>query len=256
MDADTADSLQRDQQLEDIRDEGIRSFVENALKDVHTCMPGIVQSFDPEKQTVTVQPAIKTVLRDDGPISLPICLDVPVVFPAGGNFVLTFPVQPDDECLLVFAERAIDFWWDRGGVQLPSEVRFHDLSDGFAIVGVNSRKKAEEIPPAATDACELRTRDGTTVLRVEGGTIFIGGKTGAELAIKGETYRTAESTVSTAWSTFLDALNIYIATIKPIADPTNAATSPLTAAVLTMKAAIATFEGGAPGYLAQIAKVL
>ena len=50
---------------------------------------------------------------------------------------MTFPIKTGDECLVVFACRAIDVWWQSGGVQPPAETRMHDLSDGFVIpVGV------------------------------------------------------------------------------------------------------------------------
>ena len=37
----------------------IKQGVENRLKDLHTSMPGIVESFDPLTQLASVQPAIK-----------------------------------------------------------------------------------------------------------------------------------------------------------------------------------------------------
>ena len=64
---------------------------------------------------------------------------MPVVFPGGGGFALTFPVAAGDECLVVFASRCIDAWWQSGGVGEPMEPRMHDLSDGFALIGVRSQ---------------------------------------------------------------------------------------------------------------------
>lgn len=97
-------------------------------------LPGIIQSFDPDSITCTVLPAIK---GSDGNESsdLPLLVDVPVIFPRGGGCTLTFPVKESDECLLIFSDRCIDFWWQNGGVQEPVDPRQHDLSDAFAIVG-------------------------------------------------------------------------------------------------------------------------
>jgi len=152
-------AAQRDEQQDATLESAIRTHVRAAIMDTHTCLPGIIKKFYPETQTATVQPAIQQIFVEQGAVSLPLCVDVPVQFPSGGNFVLTFPVEPEDECLLVFSERAIDFWWDRGRVQLPSEYRLHDLSDAFAIVGVSS--KPRKLPAFSTTGVELRTRDGS-----------------------------------------------------------------------------------------------
>lgn len=203
MDGQTAADMQRDDQAAATTSAGVQAHIDSSLRDLHTCMPGIIKSYDPGTQTATVQPVFKTVFVDEPePIDLPLCMDVPVVFPEGGNFVLTFPVSPGDECLLFFSERAIDFWWDRGGVQLPSEVRFHDLSDGFALVGVRSRPRFLE--NVATDAAELRTRDGTVVLRIEGdkivldaATVHVGGAAGSQPATLGQTLQTYLNLIAT-----------------------------------------------------------
>ena len=73
----------------------------------------------------------------------------------GGGFTLTFPVNPGDECLLMFCERSIDLWQNQGGVQQPSARRFHSLSDAFAIMGLHSRPNS--IKNYSQSAIELRT---------------------------------------------------------------------------------------------------
>lgn len=196
MDGQTAADMQRDDQIAATESGAIRAHIDAAIRELHTCMPGVIRSFDPVTQTASVQPALKTVFVDEAePFEYPVCTDVPVVFQEGGNFVLTFPVRAGDECLLFFSERAIDFWWDRGGTQLPSEVRFHDMSDGFAQVGVRSRPRF--LQNVATDAAELRTRDGTVVLRIEGNkivldaaTVHVGSSAGSEPAALGQTLQT------------------------------------------------------------------
>lgn len=222
MDGTTAAELQRDEQAEETMPGAIHVMVEGMLKDVNTILPGIVRSFDPATQTVRVQAALQTVFVGVGATTLPECVDVPVVFPAGGNFVLTFPVTAGDECLLMFSQRAIDFWWDQGGVQLPSEVRFHDLSDAFALVGVSSRPRF--LSGVATDAVELRTRAGDTVLRIENEMVTAGAVAGAEKSIKADTYRGQEDQVFdsilsalTAIGSGLSALG-YAAAATAIAD--------------------------------------
>lgn len=133
---------------------------------LRVALPGIIQSFDPEAVTCTVQPAIYGQrLGDDGALvseELPIIPDVPVVFPRGGGCTLTFPVKLGDECLLVFSDRCIDFWWQNGEVQEPVDPRQHDLSDAFAIVGPQSQ--AQKISGISASAVELRSDNGATKL--------------------------------------------------------------------------------------------
>ncbi|MDM4084851.1 Gp138 family membrane-puncturing spike protein [Klebsiella oxytoca] len=134
-------------------------------------IPGIIQSFDPDAVTAVVQPAIKGVEHDESgaevSVSLPLLVDVPVVFPRGGGCTLTFPVTAGDECLVIFADRCIDFWWQSGGIQEPVDGRKHDLSDAFCIVGPQSQ--AKKISGISTTAAQLRTDDGTAFIEVAAG---------------------------------------------------------------------------------------
>lgn len=136
---------------------------------IWTALPGIVQSYDNIKQTVTVQPSIKAKAQNpDGSfewITLPLLLDCPVYFPNGGGVTLTFPVAQYDECLVVFASRCIDLWWSRGGIQEQAEMRMHDLSDGFAFVGFTSA--ARHLGGLSTTKTQLRSNDGATYIELD-----------------------------------------------------------------------------------------
>ncbi|WP_347004163.1 Gp138 family membrane-puncturing spike protein [Enterobacter roggenkampii] len=105
-------------------------------QNLRVAMPGIIQSFDADAVTAVVQPAIRCVETDnDGNRTTrdyPLLTDVPVVFPRGGGCTLTFPVNAGDECLVIFADRCIDFWWQSGGVQEPVDDGI-EVSDEDAI---------------------------------------------------------------------------------------------------------------------------
>lgn len=188
--------LQRDAQQAASAEEAAAAQIESRLKDLHTMMPGIIVSFDPDKQTAVVQPAIRRIFTEKGAVNLPVCVDVPVAFPGGGDFYLTFPVQPGDECILGFSERAIDNWYASGGTQVPAEYRLHDLSDGIAQVGLNSQ--ARKLTALQMTGAELRTRSRSTYIRLEDGTIYIKGNIVHEGNVQqtGNTSRTGTSTTS------------------------------------------------------------
>jgi len=163
---------ERDEAFVDEEAAALAAHIEERALDLHTCLPGQIVSFDDSAQTAKVQPTIRRIFAQQGPVDLPELVDVPVAFPGGGNYQLTFPVAAGDECILVFSERAIDFWWQNGGVQLPAEYRTHDLSDAIAQVGLNS--KPNKLATFRTDGAELRTRDGAVRIAVSNGMIFLG----------------------------------------------------------------------------------
>ncbi len=135
---------------------------------VWTALPGIIEDFDPVRMTCTVQPAIDSQVRDESGIvrsqPRPLLSDCPVQFPAGGGCSLTFPVEKGDECLVVFASRCIDSWWQSGDIQGQAEVRMHDLSDGFALLGFRSQPRV--IHGISATAAQLRTDDGAAFIEV------------------------------------------------------------------------------------------
>ena len=91
---------------------------------LHCALPGTVVSFDSERQTAVIQPAVKL-----GSMTFPLLADVPVFMP------VSFEVNPGAACLVVFADIDIDAWFDTGMPQEPRSARRHSLSDGFAFIG-------------------------------------------------------------------------------------------------------------------------
>lgn len=137
----------------------VATAIEGRLRSLWTALPCVVASYDPASMTVECRPALQgLVLARDGTQSwatMPLLVDVPVAFPSAGGFMLTLPIQPGDEVLVVFSSRCIDAWWASGGVQQQAELRLHDLSDGFAIPGVRAKPHVPAVPPSTTHA-ELR----------------------------------------------------------------------------------------------------
>lgn len=150
-------------------EETVRAGWDGFRASLWTAIPGIVESFSGTAMTCVVQPTIQMVMRDPaGNVSmqaLPLLVDCPIVFPSGGGCTLTFPVNAGDECLVVFASRCIDAWWQSGGVQPPAELRTHDLSDGFVLVGPRSQPRV--LPSLSTTTTQLRSDDGATYIELD-----------------------------------------------------------------------------------------
>lgn len=160
--------MNRAERLDD-GEEALRIALDGALAHTWVALPGIVSAVNLEAQTVSVQPAITgTVTAPDGSssaVQLPLLVDVPLCWPRGGGFALTFPVKVGDECLVVFADRCIDGWWQQGGIAAPAEKRQHDLSDGFAILAPTSQPRA--LGGVSDSSVQLRTESGDTFVEVD-----------------------------------------------------------------------------------------
>jgi hypothetical protein len=151
--------------------------IEQALKgfqaNLWTALPCIVQSYNAAKGTVSVQPAIRlwvtTLNGANGWLTIPPLVDIPVCYMGGGGFVTTYPIQAGDEALVIFASRCIDSWWQQGGVQNQFELRSHDISDGFALIG--PRSQANLIPNVSTTSAQFRSLDGSTYVEIAGGQV-------------------------------------------------------------------------------------
>ena len=158
----------------------IKDAVNAAIANLWTCLPCEVLEYDAGAVTVNVQPLIKIpVYLPDGEVEtveLPMLLDVPVMFPCAGGFTITHPIQKGDECLVNFADRNIDLWWQSGGIQNPFDTRKHDLSDGFAFFRPQSQ--AKKISGISTTDLEIRNDSNTCKIQIKpnGEIHFIGAK--------------------------------------------------------------------------------
>ena len=160
----------RNQILND-QEEATRIFLDGRQVGIWTAIPGIIQSVDFTAMTCEVQPAIQAIIVDQNgvatPTDLPLLVDVPIVFPKAGGFLITFPMEEGDEVLVVFSSRCIDAWWQSGGVQQAMEARMHDLSDGFAIPGPYSQPACASIGAVSTTDVQLRTEDGLAYVSID-----------------------------------------------------------------------------------------
>lgn len=144
---------------------------------------GIVKSFNPTAQTVTVQLAINENIKvntPDGqgnivpvptPTTIDLLTDVPVLMYGGGGFSVCPPITAGDECIVLFSDNCINSWWANGGVQNQEVSRRHNLSDGIAIVGL--RSQPHKITNYNSSALEIRSDDDNTKISVSPGSVVV-----------------------------------------------------------------------------------
>lgn len=136
---------------------------------LRTTMPAQVVAWNPERNSVDVQPVLQGAYLDDDnnvvdPYNLPIINDVQVQFFGAGDFWLTCEPTVDSYCVLSISDRCIEGWKKAGGIINPQKLRHHDKSDAFAYVGLNPFPDA--IPSVQDATLHMRTRDGLTGIKL------------------------------------------------------------------------------------------
>lgn len=152
----------------------IRRAVDAHDARLRVCLPGRIERYDASRRMADVKPLVMGSYVDAAGVrrteSLPVLTNVPVLFPGGGGFFVTFPVAPGDVCELRFADASLDRWKAKGGEVDPVEDRPHDLSNAVALVGLES--PAQATPAHATNAV-LGMPDGARVELTPGGDVLL-----------------------------------------------------------------------------------
>jgi hypothetical protein len=107
---------------------------------------GTVRLFNPLNQTATITINYKktyskpsSVLPFPDYVDYPVLLDVPIIVLGDGKSShLTFPIKSGATCMVLFNDRDLDNWFASGQVGPVATPRAHSMSDGVAIVGLNS----------------------------------------------------------------------------------------------------------------------
>ena len=149
------------------KDQNLRAYILNGLNKVKI---GTVQSFNSVKRTVTVQLSFKKLLLDGTLASYRPLADCPVFTLQGGGKGFIAPIAQGDECLVLFSDQSIDTWFEEGGSELPASIRVHDLSDGIALVGLNSLVNPIAF---ALEMGEVGFSDGTAKVAINEGLVTL-----------------------------------------------------------------------------------
>ena len=155
--------------------EALDALRRDILAEVRVMLPATVDSYDHTQQRASVVPLLRRRLADGGGESLPVIPGVPVVFPRAGGASLTMPVNRGDGVMLVFCDRSMDRWKDRGGEVTPDDARKHALADAVALPGLY---------PFTDDSPQDNNVD--TLLRYAGSSIRLRGNGDIEIRADGD----------------------------------------------------------------------
>lgn len=189
----------------DLIEAAIQEGIASALKDLHTCLPGVIDSFDPATQLADIQPTIKRKIRSlDGEEilqNLPLLTSVPVRFLKTNSFSITMPPETGDEVLILFCERSIDTWLMYGGIQNPLDFRRHDLSDAFAFPLMYSQKNVVASFHAIN--LEIKSAGSAKIALTPTTEVILNG--GADWAVQFSALQTAFDELKSAFNTHVHA---------------------------------------------------
>lgn len=129
------------------REEVLRTAIEYYVRDLHTALPGRVESYDPATQTADIKPLVQRLEAaangEEILESLPVIPGVPVALYRGGRGFVSVPLEPGDHVMVVFQERSIDRYISGDGSEAnPDDFRTHSLSDAVAYPGLYPKLKA------------------------------------------------------------------------------------------------------------------
>ena len=136
--------------------QAIRFAIRQSLKELYTCMPGIVESYDAETRRAVVKGALKVVTTKKEEIEREAIHNVQVMFPSGGGFAMTFPLEQGDPVLLVYSQRGLANWKKTLGVAAPDTIGFFSEKDAFAMPGFGTDEPEHHIA-IESDGIHIRT---------------------------------------------------------------------------------------------------
>lgn len=154
----------------------IQKGIDSALADMHVAMPAVIETYDPVTQKASLQPLVQRTFEDGTVQRWPVVNNVPIQFPRGGGFAMTFPIKPGDKALLVFSDRSLDEWLSSGAEIEPKDPRKHDESDAFAIPGIHSFAPGDPVASALPNKVSFGAENGSIQFQFGQGNVAIGNK--------------------------------------------------------------------------------
>lgn len=150
--------------------DSVNKTAKKAVSEIHTAVPAVITAFDAAKGLATVQPKAKFKKPNGETMDYPSVSGVPVVFPQSKSVTIAFPIKAGDNCLLVFGEKALDYWLY--GKETDTELNF-DLSNAIAIPSLSTIGNMAMRMACNEDAAVVQA--GSTVLKVKGDAVYIQG---------------------------------------------------------------------------------
>ncbi len=161
----------------------------NIMLDLRVSLPAKVVVYNPADQTATLSVELLPV-RYEGEIEVPLppvlLPPTPVYWMGGSLGYFSTPLIPGDTGMVIFSDRCLSLWLQKGLPTDPVNGRAHDLGDGVFYPGVR------------TAANKIETSTDLTATVMDGDAFVKVGRNATQLAIKAETFITVMDVALTA----------------------------------------------------------
>lgn len=145
-----------------------------ATANIHTALPGQVESYDANTRRAVIQPLIKLVVQPDDPtqpansIERSILVNVPVIHPLAGGLYVQLPVKQGDQGMILFSERGLTEFKQSGRMAMPDRTR---MFDDAVFLPVDFGHQPVSV--VDSDAVVVQSVDGSTSVAVKPGAVTI-----------------------------------------------------------------------------------
>lgn len=127
----------------------LKTAFRSMLAGVETGLPAVVEAYDYTTQTVKVRPVPKIYFDDGTTERLPALEGVPVLFPSGAGFAITWPLAAGDPVWLAFSGRPFKHYL---ATQDPASGRRSTRSRSEAPMSLNAAQLGTQIKNALVSA--------------------------------------------------------------------------------------------------------
>ena len=127
--------------------EELALFFWSRITELNTVMPAQVVAVNAD--SVDVRPTIARVFAEEI-IDPPIVQQVPLIWPCGGGTNFTWPINVGDYVLLLCSQRNIERWLGGEDFKPPPDSSLLELTDAFAIAGINPEASFLPVPEKPT----------------------------------------------------------------------------------------------------------
>lgn len=215
----------------------------------HTSMMGSIVKYYPSTQTADVQPLTMGVLWhsvvvDDVPVGqktyfrYDVIRNVPVNFPGGQNWSVTWPLGQGDTVMLVFNEDSIADMLVSGEESQQVDVARHSLSHATCYpikLATNKAPSSDPVTAGNTKMMVGKANGTQIVIDDSGGIVTVTAANGVNLGTGASEYVALASKVETELSKIANAFATFVPGTggASFPDPYTAPSSGVTAAAIT-----------------------
>lgn len=150
----------------------LNSVIRKYMQRVDGMLPATVVSYDRVRNVAVVQPAIDMTTSGGVAVRRATLAAIPVLALGGGDFCITFPLQPGDTGWIEASDRDISLWQQAAGAR-PTQAnteRTHSFSDGRFIPDV---LRKYTVPAGRSADLVIQSLDGSVHVALSGDTVRI-----------------------------------------------------------------------------------